>query len=66
MNFDFVLREFISIWVVVDPIGTIPVFIGVTAGLSAASQRVIGNADASIISRVMGLILASVAVDNIL
>jgi multiple antibiotic resistance protein len=41
MNFDFVLREFISIWVVVDPIGTIPVFIGVTVGLSAASQRLI-------------------------
>lgn len=29
-------------------------------------QRLLGNAGASIISRVMGLILASVAVDNIL
>ena len=41
MDYDFLLREFISIWVVVDPIGTIPVFIAVTAGLSAASQRLI-------------------------
>jgi len=37
------LREFISIWVVVDPIGTIPVFISVTAGLKAGSQRAIAS-----------------------
>jgi multiple antibiotic resistance protein len=34
--------------------------------LASPIQRVIGTAGASIISRVMGLILASVAVDNIL
>ena len=39
MNWDLALREFISIWVVVDPIGTIPVFIAVTAGMSAHLQR---------------------------
>lgn len=41
MNWDIALKEFISIWVVVDPIGTIPVFFAVTAGLSAAQQRAI-------------------------
>lgn len=41
MNWEFTLREFISIWVVVDPIGTIPVFIGITAGMSAMAQRLI-------------------------
>ena len=38
MNWDIVVREFISLWVVIDPIGSIPVFIAVTAGLSL-SQR---------------------------
>jgi len=41
VNWDTVLREFVSIWVVVDPIGTIPVFISVTAGLGAGHQRAI-------------------------
>ncbi|MBP6699599.1 MAG: MarC family protein [Halioglobus sp.] len=33
------IKEFIALWVVIDPIGSIPVFIAVTAGLSAAAQR---------------------------
>ena len=41
MNWDLALKEFISLWVVVDPIGTIPVFIAVTAGLSADHQRLV-------------------------
>ncbi|MEZ5570472.1 MAG: MarC family protein [Halioglobus sp.] len=39
MDWDILLKEFISLWVVIDPIGTIPVFIAVTAGLSLAQQR---------------------------
>jgi multiple antibiotic resistance protein len=39
MNWDTSIREFIALWVVIDPIGSIPVFIAVTAGLSAAAQR---------------------------
>ncbi|MEZ5502155.1 MAG: MarC family protein [Halioglobus sp.] len=41
MNWDLALREFISLWVVIDPIGTVPVFMAVTAGLSVAQQRAI-------------------------
>jgi multiple antibiotic resistance protein len=41
MDWDIAVKEFISIWVVVDPIGTIPVFLAVTAGLSATQQRLI-------------------------
>lgn len=41
MDWDNLLKEFISLWVVIDPIGTIPVFLAVTAGLSHAQQRVI-------------------------
>lgn len=34
-----IFEQFISFWVVIDPIGTIPVFISVTAGLSAKQRR---------------------------
>ena len=32
-------ERFITLWVVIDPIGTIPVFIAVTAGMAAADRR---------------------------
>lgn len=41
IDWDLVVKEFISLWVVIDPIGTIPVFIAITAGLSVTSQRMI-------------------------
>jgi multiple antibiotic resistance protein len=41
MNWDLAIKEFISLWVVIDPIGSIPIFIAVTAGLSANSSRMI-------------------------
>ena len=34
-----VLESFVTLWVVIDPIGTIPVFIVVTAGMTAAARR---------------------------
>lgn len=34
-----ILESFVTLWVVIDPIGTIPVFIAVTAGMSAESRR---------------------------
>lgn len=39
MNWDVIVKEFISLWVVIDPIGSIPVFIAVTAGLSVGQRR---------------------------
>lgn len=34
-----IVAEFVTIWVVVDPIGTVPVFIAATAGHAAATRR---------------------------
>ena len=39
MLWDRVIEEFVTIWVVVDPIGGIPVFIAVTTTLSIAERR---------------------------
>ncbi|MCB1719963.1 MAG: MarC family protein, partial [Candidatus Competibacteraceae bacterium] len=33
------LRDFVTLWVVVDPIGTIPVFLAATAGQTARMRR---------------------------
>lgn len=34
-----ILESFVTLWVVIDPIGTIPVFIAVSAGMTAATRR---------------------------
>lgn len=34
-----ILDSFVTLWVVIDPIGTIPVFIAVTAGMATAARR---------------------------
>ncbi|EEX10729.1 putative membrane protein [Ruegeria lacuscaerulensis ITI-1157] len=36
---DNLLEHFVTLWVVIDPIGTIPVFIAVTAGIEARTRR---------------------------
>lgn len=36
---DVLLHDFITLWVVIDPIGTLPVFLAVTYGLSARARR---------------------------
>ncbi|SEG83355.1 MarC family protein [Bosea lathyri] len=33
------VTEFVKLWVVIDPIGTLPIFLAVTAGMSAAAAR---------------------------
>ena len=39
MEWDDILRDFVYLWAVIDPIGSIPVFIAVTAGTSRMVQR---------------------------
>ena len=34
-----IVQHFVTLWVVIDPIGTIPVFIAVTASMSARARR---------------------------
>ncbi len=36
---EVVVEQLVTLWTVIDPIGTLPVFIAVTAGLSARQQR---------------------------
>jgi multiple antibiotic resistance protein len=42
MPLDFIISAFVTLAVVVDPIGLAPIFIGVTDGLSAAERRSVG------------------------
>ena len=42
MNLDFIISAFVTLAVVVDPIGLAPIFIGVTDGLSKAERRSVG------------------------
>lgn len=39
MNWSERIQEFVTLWVVIDPLGTLPVFIAVTASLDAANRR---------------------------
>lgn len=39
MQWEDILKDFIYLWAVIDPIGSIPVFMAVTAGYSKAAQR---------------------------
>ena len=33
------IERIVTLWVVIDPVGTIPVFIAVTAGMTAGDRR---------------------------
>ncbi|MGZ9810054.1 MarC family protein [Pseudoroseicyclus sp. H15] len=39
ISLDQFLQEFITLWVVIDPIGTVPVFLAVTVGMTPAARR---------------------------
>ena len=53
MNWDTIVKEFISLWVVIDPIGSIPVFIAITTGLQASMQRKIAIKATSIAAAIL-------------
>ncbi|MDQ0302847.1 MarC family protein [Ancylobacter polymorphus] len=39
MNWAERIQEFVTLWVVIDPLGTLPVFLAVTTGFSAADRN---------------------------
>jgi multiple antibiotic resistance protein len=41
MTLNDLFSDFVKIWVVVDPIGTVPVFIAATGGMGAAQRRLV-------------------------
>ncbi len=43
MNWSETLEEFIALWSVIDPVGTVPVFVALTAHLSVKQRRRIAN-----------------------
>lgn len=53
MNWDSIIKEFITLWVVIDPIGSIPVFIAVTVGLKASVQRKVAVKSISIAALIL-------------
>ena len=57
------IEQFITLWVVVDPIGTVPVFVAVTAGAEAARVRLIAL-EASLIAA--GVLLFFLALGQLL
>ncbi len=48
-----VFEEFVVLWVVIDPIGTIPVFVSFTAGIAAAERRAIALQAAAVAAGVL-------------
>jgi multiple antibiotic resistance protein len=39
MDWSSVFQDFVKIWVVVDPVGTVPVFLAATVGMTEAARR---------------------------
>ena len=39
MSFTDILNEFVLLWAVIDPIGTVPVFLAVTVGMTATDKK---------------------------
>ena len=60
---DALLTSFILLWAVIDPIGTVPIFIAVTRGLSASEKKVIALKAAVVAG---GILLFFIVVGEIL
>lgn len=54
-----IFEQFVTLWVVIDPIGTIPVFVAVTAALDPALHRWIAVQAALVAAGVLGLFLVA-------
>lgn len=52
------LQEFVTLWVVIDPIGTLPVFLAVTTGMSAHQRRTVAIRAVTISFVVLALFIA--------
>lgn len=52
-----IFEQFVILWVVIDPIGTIPVFVAVTAGMEAAALRRTAFQAAGVAALVLGFFL---------
>ncbi|MBI1217552.1 MAG: NAAT family transporter [Rhodobacteraceae bacterium] len=40
-SFSILLQQFITLWVVIDPVGTLPIFLAATTGATAAARRAV-------------------------
>ncbi|MGR3550005.1 MarC family protein [Pseudooceanicola sp.] len=60
-----ILEQFVVLWVVIDPIGTIPVFVAVTAGMPPEALRRTAVQAAGVAALVLGffLVLGQFAID---
>ena len=58
-----ILRDFVTMWVVIDPIGTVPVFVVAGAGMTAVARRRMAFRAAAIAA---GILLAFIVVGQIL
>ncbi len=60
-----ILEQFVVLWVVIDPIGTIPVFVAVTAGMTPEALRRTAVQAAGVAALVLGffLVLGQFAID---
>lgn len=52
------LQEFVTLWVVIDPIGTLPVFLAVTTGMSTQQRRAVALRAVTIAFVVLALFIA--------
>lgn len=52
-----IFEQFVILWVVIDPIGTIPVFVAVTAGMAAPALRRTAFQAAGVAALVLGFFL---------
>jgi multiple antibiotic resistance protein len=52
-----VLQEFITLWVVIDPIGTLPVFLAVTRNMSEAERHAVARRAVLVSFIVLGLFI---------